>query len=312
MAEFLQIGLLVSILAAAIRTGTIYSLAALGELVVERSGVLNLSVEGMMLSGAFFGFLGAFYLDSLWLGLVWAALSALLISAIFGLLAVVLQIDQTVVGLTINIFAGGLTFYVYRSIFPEVGIEIPDVETFPIIKIPLLSDIPILGKVLFSQYALTYIAFFVMLIVTIYLFRTRSGLILRTVGENPRAVDMKGISVTFYRFVAVLFGGLMAGLAGAFITIASVGVFIPNITAGRGWLAIAIVIFANWNPVNILWGSFFFGFIDALQMQLQALGIQLPYQLFLALPYIVTTVALFLGRKRSGRPIALGIPYIRE
>ena len=313
LADILQSGLIISILATAVRMGTILLLAALGELIVERSGVLNLSVEGMMLSGAFGGFIGAYYTNSLWLGVLCAILAGLLVSALFGLLAVILQIDQTVSGLTVNIFAAGLTFYLYRVLFPNVGAtNIPALKPFSVFQIPFLSDIPIIGKILFSQYALSYLAFFLMLLVAFYLYRTKSGLILRTLGENPRVVDMKGINVMRYRFLAVLFGGMMAGLAGSFITLASVGIFVADITSGRGWLAIAIVIFGDWKPVKILWASLFFGFIDALQMQLQALGVQLPFQLFLAMPYILTTVAVFLARKRSGAPLALGVHYVRE
>ena len=313
LADILQSGLIISILATAVRMGTILLLAALGELIVERSGVLNLSVEGMMLSGAFGGFIGAYYTNSLWLGVLSAILAGLLVSALFGLLAIILQIDQTVSGLTVNIFAAGLTFYLYRALFPNVGAtNIPALKPFSVYQIPFLSDIPIIGKILFSQYALSYLAFFLMLLVAFYLYRTKSGLILRTLGENPRVVDMKGINVMRYRFLAVLFGGMMAGLAGSFITLASVGIFVADITSGRGWLAIAIVIFGDWKPVKILWASLFFGFIDALQMQLQALGVQLPFQLFLAMPYILTTVAVFLARKRSGAPLALGVHYVRE
>jgi simple sugar transport system permease protein len=313
LSDILQSGLIISILATAVRMGTILLLAALGELIVERSGVLNLSVEGMMLSGAFGGFIGAYYTNSLWLGVLSAILAGLLVSALFGLLAIILQIDQTVSGLTVNIFAAGLTFYLYRALFPNVGAtNIPALKPFSVFQIPFLSDIPIIGKILFSQYALSYLAFFLMLLVAFYLYRTKSGLILRTLGENPRVVDMKGINVMRYRFLAVLFGGMMAGLAGSFITLASVGIFVADITSGRGWLAIAIVIFGDWKPVKILWASLFFGFIDALQMQLQALGVQLPFQLFLAMPYILTTVAVFLARKRSGAPLALGVHYVRE
>ena len=312
-ADFLQLSLIVGVLASAIRLGTIILLGALGELVAERAGVLNLSVEGMMLTGALAGFLGAYYMDSLWMGVLFAGLAGILISAIFGVLAVLFQIDQTVSGLTVNIFAGGLTFYLYRTLFPDVGtLGIPSVVPFQVIEIPLLSKIPIFGQILFSHYALSYIGFIMVAVVAFYLYRTKSGLILRTMGENPRAVDMKGINVPLYRFLAVLFGGMMAGLAGSFITLASAGVFVADITAGRGWLAIAIVIFGDWKPGRILLASLFFGLIDALQMQVQALGVQLPFQLFLAMPYILTTVAVFISRKRSGEPISLGTAYVRE
>jgi general nucleoside transport system permease protein len=311
--EYLQVGMLISIFASAVRMGTIVLFAALGELIVERSGVLNLSVEGMMLTGALAGFLMAYFSDSLWLGVLMAALAGVLISAIFALLAVVLQIDQTVSGLTVNIFAAGLTFFVYRTVFPDVGSQgTPNLVPFSAIKIPYLSQIPILGDLLFSHHAMAYLALLMVLVTGFYMYRTKSGLILRTVGENPRAVDMKGINVTLYRILAVLFGGLMAGLAGSVITLGSAGVFVADITAGRGWLAIAIVIFGDWKPGRILWASLFFGFVDALQMQVQALGVKLPFQLFLAMPYIMTVIAVFLGRRRAGAPIALGTPYVRE
>ena len=313
LTEFLQLGFLISIFGGAVRMGTIILLAALGELVTERSGVLNLSVEGMMLSGALAGFLGAFYSGSLWFGVFCAALAGILVSIIFGLLAVVFQIDQTVSGLSVNIFAAGLTFFVYRTLFPDVGTEkIPNLIPFSTVRIPFLSDIPVIGEILFSHYALSYIGLIMVGVIAFYLYRTKSGLILRTMGENPRAVDMKGVNVTSHRFMAVLFGGLMAGLGGSFITLCSSGLFVADITAGRGWLAIAIVIFGDWKPGRILLASLFFGFIDALQMQIQALGVQLPFQLFLAMPYILTTIAVFLGRKRSGEPMSLGDPYVRE
>lgn len=288
LADIFQVGLIVSILATAVRMGTIVLLGALGELVAERAGVLNLSVEGMMLTGAFAGFLGAFYSGNLWIGVLCAGLAGILVSAIFGILAVVFHISQEVSGLSVNIFAGGLTFYLYRTMFPDVGgTNIPSLTPFQVVNIPFLSDIPIIGRIFFQQYALSYIAFFMVLVIAFYLYRTKSGLILRTLGENPRAVDMKGVNVTRYRFLAVLFGGLMAGLAGSFITLASVGIFVADITAGRGWLAIAIVIFGDWKPAKILWASLFFGLIDALQLQLQAVGVDLPFQLFLAMPYIL-------------------------
>ena len=311
--EYLQIGMLISIFASAVRMGTIVLFAALGELVAERSGVLNLSVEGMMLTGALAGFLVGYFSNSLWLGVLCAALAGVLISVIFAVMAVVFQVDQTVSGLTVNIFAAGLTFFIYRTIFPDVGSKgTPNLVPFSALNIPYLSKIPVLGELLFSHHALAYIAFVMVFIIWFYLYRTKSGLILRTIGENPRAVDMKGINVTLYRFLAVLFGGLMAGLAGSVITLGSAGVFVADITAGRGWLAIAIVIFGDWKPGRMLWASLFFGFIDALQMQVQALGVKLPFQLFLALPYIMTVIAVFLGRRRTGAPIALGTQYVRE
>jgi simple sugar transport system permease protein len=309
-----QIVLVVSVLIGAVRMGTILLTAALGELIAERSGVLNLSVEGMMLIGALIGFLVAIYTKNMFLGVLAAVGAGMLASAVFGLLAVVLQIDQTVCGLTINIFASGFTFYLYRSLFPDVGTQtIPNLVPVGNLKIPILADIPFIGPLFFQQSAYTYFSILLLLMIAFYLYRTRSGLVLRTIGENPRAVDMKGINVTLYRFGAVLFGGMLAGLAGSIMTIGSAGLFVSDMIAGRGWLAIAIVIFGDWKPGRVLLASLFFGFIDALQMQVQASGnLQLPTELFLALPYIMTVVALFIGRRRAGAPIALGVAYVRE
>lgn len=313
MADVLRISLIVSIFASAFRMATIILLAALGELVVERSGVLNLSVEGMMLSGALAGFLGAYFTESLWLGLLFAMIIGVLTSTIFAVVAVLFQVDQTVTGLAVNFFLSGMTFYLYRTIFPDVGTAgIPGIRRFSVVNIPLLSDIPYIGRLFFSQQVLTYIAVLMVILISIYFYRTKSGLILRTMGENPRAVDMKGINVTKYRFFAVLFGGMMAGLAGSFITLASAGIFAIDMTAGRGWLAIAIIIFGDWKPGKILLAAIFFGLIDALQMQLQTMGFQLPFQLFLALPYVMTVFAVFIGRKKKGQPMSLGVAYLRE
>jgi simple sugar transport system permease protein len=305
--------IVVSVLIGAVRMGTILLIAAMGELVVERSGVLNLSVEGMMLIGALIGFVVAFSTESMLLGVLAAAGAGMLAAAVFGLMTVVLQIDQTVSGLTINIFASGFTFYLYRALFPDVGTQtIPNLVPIANLEIPVLSTIPIVGELFFAQSAYTYLAVVLWILIAFYLHRTRGGLIVRTVGENPRAVDMKGISVIRYRFLAVLFGGMLAGLAGSIMTLGSAGLFVSDMVAGRGWLAIAIVIFSDWKLGRLVLASLFFGLIDALQMQVQASGMRLPTELFLAMPYILTVVALFIGRRRTGAPLALGVAYVRE
>jgi len=228
-------------------------------------------------------------------------------------LAATLKVDQTVTGLAINILASGLSFYLFRLAFKDVGAQnLPSVTTFDVIKIPVLSKIPFLGEILFSQHALTYIAFLSVPVISFFLYRTKRGLELRCVGENPRAVDMKGISVSKYQYLAVVFGGIMAGIGGSFLTLASAGLFVPEISGGRGWIALAIVIFGNWMPSRIVLGALFFGLIDSFQLALQAVGVNLPYQLLLAAPYVLTIVALVAYRGRSKSPLALGIPYNRE
>lgn len=313
LSELAQSGFLISVFASAVRIGTILLVAALGELVVERAGVMNLSVEGMMLTGAFTGFLAAYLSNSLWIGVFCAMIGGVLLSAIFGLLTILLNVDQTVSGLSLNLFASGLTYFLYRTFFPDVGIKsVPNLVPFSSLQIPFLSNIPILGPILFSHQWFSYFALLMVLLISFVLHRTKKGLILRTMGENPRVADMKGFSVKSYRLLAVLFGGLMAGLAGSILTLGSAGLFVADMTAGRGWLAIAIVIFGDWKPGQILLGSLFFGLIDALQLQVQALGGQLPAPLFQAMPYILTVVAVFLGRTRKNTPLVLGEPYIRE
>jgi general nucleoside transport system permease protein len=206
-----------------------------------------------------------------------------------------------------------VTFYWYRIVFLNVGTQnLPNLKIFKVGKIPLLSEIPYLGDIFFSQHWLTYIAILSVPVVGYFLHKTRLGLQVRSTGENPRAVDMKGLSVAKHQYGALAFGGMMAGMGGAFLTLASSGMFIPEIQAGRGWIAIALVIFGNWIPWRILAAALFFGFIEALQLSMQALDVNVPHQLLLALPYLLTIAALAVSAGRSRRPLHLGIPYKRE
>lgn len=314
MTDFFQAAIIVSLLASTFRIATPLLLAALGELVTERSGVLNLGVEGMLQMGALVGFLVGFVTGNLWYGALAACLASMVLALFMGWLVSTLKLDQTVSGLSLNLLSAGITFYWFRVQFSDAGTEMPNLQIFRTGEIPILSDIPYLGDILFSQHWLTYIAFLSVPVVWYFLHRTRIGLQLRSTGENPRAVDMKGLSVSKHQYGALAFGGFMAGLGGAFLTLASAGMFLPEIQAGRGWIAIALVIFGNWIPWRIMVGAIFFGFIDALQLSLQALNVNLPHQLLLALPYILTIVALTVAaaRGQSKEPLHLGAPYIRE
>jgi ABC-type uncharacterized transport system permease subunit len=295
VSEFLHATFVISLLAGMVRIATPILLSALGELVAERSGILNLSIEGTMLMGAFVGFLVCYASGSLWLGLVAAILAGALLSLLMAFLACTLKVDQTVAGLAINLLSSGLTFYLFRLAFKNVGSQnLPSISTFQKIPIPLLSKIPALGEILFSQNLLTYIAVLLVPIISFFLYRTKPGLELRSLGDNPRALDMR------------------VGLGGAFLTLASAGLFVPDISGGRGWIALAIVIFGSWKPTRILLGALFFGLIDSFQLSLQAVGVALPYQLLLALPYLLTIAALVVNRSRSQAPISLGKPYYRE
>jgi len=311
--DILSISFLISLLSGMLRIATPIIFAAIGELVTERSGILNLGVEGTMLMGAFVGFVITYRSGSLWFGVLAAVLAGGVMGLLMAFMSSSLKVDQTVTGLALNIFGSGLAFYGYRVTFKDfVSENLPTVQTFKVIEIPLLSRIPVLGQTIFTQHMLTYLALFLVFLVYFFLYRTKYGLELRCLGENPRAVDMRGINIHLYQYLAVMFGGMMAGLGGAFLTLASAGLFVPDIAAGRGWIAIAIVIFGGWRPFPILAAALFFGLLDSFQVQVQGIGIHFPYQLLLALPYVLTIVAIAVSRNRQGAPLSLGIPYNRE
>lgn len=313
MADFLQYGVLVALFVGTIRTAMPLILAAMGELVAERAGILNLGLEGMILLGAFVGFMVAYFSGSLWLGVLAVIPAGALLGLFIAFLVSTLRVDQIMAGLSVNLLIVGLTTFGFRLAFRNVGVQNPAVvATFSVFRLPLLSQVPFVGEVLFSQHLLTYLGLMLVPVISLFLYRTRHGLELRAVGDNPRAVDMKGVSVELRQYLVLVFAGIMGGVGGAFLVLAQTGIFVPQISAGRGWLAIALVIFGNWRPRWIVTGALFFGFIDAFQLSLQTLGVPLPYQLLLALPYLLTLVALVIYRSRSQRPLWLGIPYYRE
>ena len=308
--QLLQSTVLLSVLAATIRIATPVLLAALGELVAERAGVYNMGVEGTMLLGAFVAYLVAAESGSLWLGLVAAGLFGGLTSLCFGFLVITLRIEQIVTGLAINLLGSGLTVFWLRAAYADAA-QTPTIPQFETLPLPFLADIPVLGPVLFQQKLLTYLALLAVPAIWFFLYRTRQGLDLRCCGENPKALDIKGLSVAVRQYAAVVFGGLMAGIGGAFLTLAGSARFVPEITAGRGWLAIVIVIAGMWRPVPVLVATLVFSFLDALQLQIQGIGISIPYQLLLAMPYAVAILVLAVRRRHSGAPQRLGVPYIR-
>jgi simple sugar transport system permease protein len=262
-----------------------------------------------MLIGALFGFLGAFYLKNLWLGVLIGMGAAALFSLIAGILSITLKVDQVITGITLNILALGLTGFVYRFILGKSMIP-PSVQQLAVLKVPLLSEIPVFGQILFQQNIIVYLTFFVFVPVsTFILFKTTFGLNLRAVGEYPLAADTVGINVSGIRYVCVIIGGLSAGLGGAFMTLAQLNMFTENMTAGRGFIALAAVIFGKWHPVGAMIATLLFGTADALQLRLQGLGVQVPYQFLLMLPYLLTIIALVGVVKRTNAPSALAVPY---
>ncbi|MBA3518375.1 MAG: ABC transporter permease [Rhizobiales bacterium] len=309
--DLLQASILISVAAATIRIATPILFAALGELVAERTGVYNMGLEGTMLMGAFTGYFGAYQTGSLWLGVASAMLAGGLISLLFAFIVISMKVEQIVTGLAINLLGAGLSIFWLRSAFAGQDMT-PTIPFFATVPVPVLSWIPILGPILFEQKILTYAAFLAVPAIGYFLFRTRLGLELRCIGENPKALDTKGLSVAVRQYGAVVFGGIMAGLGGAFLSVGSAARFVPDMTNGRGWLAIVIVIAGMWRPVPILIATLAFSFLDALQLQIQGIGIAIPYQLLLAMPYVVAILALILSRTRSGAPAMLGVPYSRE
>lgn len=311
MGDLFQETVLISIFAATIRIATPLILAALGELITEKAGILNLGVEGTMLMAAFAGFAGSFMTGNTLAGLALAMVAGGLMSFLMVFMAATLKVEQVVTGLALNMLAAGMSLYIFKVYFETLSL--PTAEVMPFLPIPFLSDIPWLGPIFFQQKGLTYLAFLMVPAVWFFLYRTKWGLEIRALGENPKVIDTKGMSVSLRQYGAVILGGLLVGAGGAFVTIGSVVRFVPDITAGRGWLALVIVIAGNWRPAGILIAALVFAFLDALQLQIQGIGIQMPYQIFLALPYVLAIVLMVLKsrRGRSEKPTRLGVPYFR-
>lgn len=286
-------------LAAAVRVATPLLLAATGETVTQRSGVLNLGLEGMMLAGALAATLGA-TASGPWTGVVFAVLAGMLLAGVFALVTIGARADQVIAGTAITLGAVGLTGTIYRQAYGAAGAGL-DLPTLAPIPIPVLSTLPVLGPALFSQPAPTYLGLLAVPAVWWLLFRTRIGLALRATGESATVARAAGVPTRLVRVIATLFGGGCAGLAGATLVLAQVGTFAERMTAGRGYVAIAIVVLGRWHPVGVAVAALAFGAAMALQFLFQTLGLETPYQLFLMLPYVLALLALagVVGRVRA-------------
>lgn len=299
---------IITLFAAGIRIAAPLLLAALGELVSEKAGILNIGLEGFMLIGSLAGFLGAYYSQSAWIGMLVGLMAGILISLLHAYLSITLCTDQVVNGIAINIVSLGLTSLVFRIVF-GISTNPPKIQPLGIVKVPLLADIPILGPIFFEQSPIVYIAVFLVIVCWILLFRTDFGLSLRATGEQPEAADTAGINVFRMRYIGVMLSGAMAGLGGAFLSVAQLGTFTEGMTSGRGFIALAIVIFGRWSPKGILIAALFFGVAYAFQLSLQAIGFHVPFQFLLMLPYVLTMIALAGATGRRGAPAALATPY---
>ncbi|MFP5515837.1 MAG: ABC transporter permease [Alphaproteobacteria bacterium] len=302
MNDFALIG---PILAAMFAAATPLLFAALGELVVEKSGVLNLGVEGMMLVGAVCGFAVTIQTGSAVTGFVVAALAGAATASLFAVLTLFLLANQVATGLALTLFGIGLSALIGQGF---VGIPL---EGLPKLYIPGLTDLPVVGQALFGQDIMVYLAVAAVPLVHLFLYRTRAGLVLRAVGENHTAAHALGYKVLRIRFLAVLFGGAMAGLGGAFLSMDYTPMWAENMTSGRGWIALALVVFATWKPVRAMLGAWLFGGVTILQLHVQGLGIDVPPQLLSMLPYLATVLVLVLisrdvARIRLNAPACLG------
>lgn len=302
--------LLESFLVAGIALATPILLAALGELLVERTGVLNIGLEGFMLFGAFAAAVAANATQSAALGAIAGASAGVAIALVFALGVVRFAADQIVVGAAVNLLALGTTGALYRGLYGQTGAALV-LPTLAPLRIPGLADLPVVGHAFFARNPLVYGAFAGTALVAFLLFRTGLGLRLRALGDHPLAAASLGISVRGHRAATLAAAGALAGLAGASLVLATASTFVEGITAGRGFIALAVVVFARWKPLGVLAGALLFGFASALQFQFQAADLGVPYQLFLTLPYVATLAVLALSRGATGAPKALGSAYDR-
>jgi ABC-type uncharacterized transport system permease subunit len=302
-----SIGLL---LTAAVALAAPLLYAALGEMISESAGVINIQLEGMMLTGAFTGVYGAHATHNIVFGFVAAICGGALLAAIHGVTCLVFRANQIVSGVVLNILALGATSY---GLVVLLGSNAGNsVETLRALRIPVLAEIPILGTALFDQNVMVYLAFLLVPCIWWLVWRTGFGLALQAAGERPHAADSLGVRVGRMRWIALLACGALAGLGGAQLTLAGIGAFTQNVTAGRGFIALAAVVFGGWRPLGVLFAILLFALADAFQIRAQALGIHIPYQFLAMLPYLVTILALTLLVRRRRPPSSLGVNFARQ
>jgi simple sugar transport system permease protein len=309
MSAVLDILVSANLWAAALRIATPLIFGALGALLCERAGVLNLGIEGIMSFGAMIGWLAVYAGAPLWLGLVAAALSGALFGLLHAMLTVPLGLSQHVTGLGITLLASSLAYFLFRLIVP-LAASPPTIHAFEPLAIPWLAALPFVGPVLLAQTPPFHLAVLLVILSAWMLYRTPLGLAIRMVGENPLGTEAQGIDVTALRTIVVVCGSALMGMGGAYLTLAAFNSFFPTMVQGRGWVSLALVVFASWRPGRALLGAVLYGFFDAFQLRLQqAVGNAVPYQLFLMLPYLLSILALTVMARRARVPQALMQPY---
>ncbi len=303
---------MIELLARTITMGTPLLYGSLSEVYAERSGVMNTAIEGIFLIGAWAGFVVAYQTgNNLALGLLAASVAGIVMAALYGWICIYLKQHQIVTGVAINILALGFCSFFQRVIF---GVPVTPLIVEPLqpIPIPVLSEIPVIGPILFDQNILTYLLYVLVPVANFVLFKTSLGLAIRSIGENPEAGDVAGVRVDRLRFLTILFAGVMCGIGGAFYSIGYLGMFTITIIGGRGWIAFAICFLGNWKPLGVLAGTLIFGLAEAVAIYMQSSGTSLfPNELFIALPYILTIV-LTVARRSFNVPAQLGVPYRKE
>jgi len=305
--------MILKVLSAAVRSGTPLLFATLGEIITERSGVMNLGLEGLMLIGAITGFMVSYNTKNVYLGFIAAMIAGAIFALLHAFMVITLRVNQVVSGLALTMLGTGISGMLGRSYIGQVA------PKFSEMRIPILSDISGIGEIFFSHDILVYLTYILVPLIFFILFKTKPGMILRAVGEEPSAADSRGINVYLVRYIATTIGGAITSAGGAYLSLAYTSMWIENMSAGRGWIAIALVIFSAWEPFKAMIGSYLFGGMMATQLRLQAGGkVNISANILMMLPYIATLVAMVIFsssekfRKRIGAPTALGIPYSRE
>jgi simple sugar transport system permease protein len=307
MTEVFSVAVLVGILTSAIRLATPYLYAAIGETIGQTSGVLNLGVEGVMLVSGYAAFFVVLMTGSLWLGLLAAIVIGILMGLLMSLISVTLKAEQGISGIGLYMFGLGLSSLLFKT---TIG-TVKTVAGFPALKIPLLGDIPVIGPIFFQQSLLVYGAFLLVPLATWLLNKTTLGLKIRAVGQNPAAADSLGVDVNRVRYFAVCLGSALAGIAGASLSISLLNLFQENMTAGMGFIAVALVYFGGWRPLGVMWGALLFSTVNSIQLWMQVLGVNISSELAVMLPYLLTIAALMFGARRARQPAGLNVPFER-
>ena len=307
--QIFSLGFLTAFLSAAVRLAMPLMYGGLGETIAEKSGILNIGMEGVMISGAFFSFAGAWFSGSSLVGLLCGMLGGMLVSALHALLTIRLAQDQSVTGLALNMLMLGVTSFLFKLM--SAGQSYQQVETLPTVALPGLSALPLIGDAFFNRDILTYALYALLVLVWLFYRKTNLGLSFQAIGENPRAAASAGVPVHGYQWLAMLANGLLGGVGGAYLVLVQLGVFTMDMTAGRGYIALATVILGRYTPFGMFGAALLFGAANAMQIRLQTIGLSVSPYLLNILPYAITLAAMLLAIGKNSQPEALGKPYIK-